>query len=90
MENTHPSERTPQTGTGLEFYQKSEESFKTLYDHLGKKDEEELEEEEEEYDRYKDNPDLLNETRLPGGSRLFSYDWYLTTSVHLISQVVAT
>jgi hypothetical protein len=35
------------------------------------------EEEEEEYDRYKDNPDLLNEAKIAGagGSRLFSYDW---------------
>jgi len=37
----------------------------------------EEEDKEEEYDRYKDNPDLLNETKIqgPGGSRLFSYDW---------------
>ncbi|GJJ79184.1 hypothetical protein EMPS_11543 [Entomortierella parvispora] len=35
------------------------------------------EDKEEEYDRYKDNPDLLNETQPhgAGGSRLFSYDW---------------
>lgn len=31
-------------------------------------------EEEEEYDRYKDNPELLGETKSKA-TRMFSYDW---------------
>lgn len=30
--------------------------------------------EEEEYDRYRDNPDLLGEA-MPKAARLFSFDW---------------
>lgn len=36
--------------------------------------EEEKEEEEEEFDRYKNNPELLGETKSKA-TRMFSYDW---------------
>ncbi|KAG0056188.1 hypothetical protein BGZ83_006097 [Gryganskiella cystojenkinii] len=77
MENTHGAKEALESRTTLGSFQTPAESFKptSVIESTVNEDQNEHVEEEKEYDRYKDNPDLLNETKLAGGSRLFSYDW---------------
>ncbi|KAF9341356.1 hypothetical protein BGZ91_009128 [Linnemannia elongata] len=55
-------------------HQQALEHLRTNVREEEEEEKEEEEEEEEEFDRYKNNPELLGETRSKA-TRMFSYDW---------------